>query len=176
MAHGLDVVLDAAEILRERRDIGFWLVGEGARRTELEAQAKRRGLDNVRFEGQVPREDIPAVLGASDAALVILRPDPLFATVLPSKMFEAMAAGCPVILGVPGESRALLDESGGGIGIEPGSPTALADAVTALAADPESGRRQGAAGRAFVTARLSHDALASEYAATLQELVSGLSR
>ena len=176
MAHGLDTVLDAAEILRDRDDVMFWLVGEGARRAELQAEASRRKLDNVRFEGQVPREAIPGVLAASDAALVLLRPDPLFETVLPSKMFEAMAAACPVILGVRGESRALLEESGGGIAIEPGSGTALADAVLALAADPESRQRQGLLGRAFVTERLSHDALAGDYVAALQDLVDSSRR
>jgi glycosyltransferase involved in cell wall biosynthesis len=171
MAHGLDTVLDAAEILRRRDDIVFWLVGEGARRTALEAEARHRRLPNVRFAGQVPREEIPNVLAASDAALVLLRPDPLFETVLPSKMFEAMAAACPVILGVRGESRALLDESGGGIGIEPGRGDALAHAVLELAADPERRRNMGSLGRAYVTSRLSHDALARQYAATLQDLV-----
>jgi glycosyltransferase involved in cell wall biosynthesis len=176
MAHGLDTVLDAAEILRDRGDVLFWLVGEGARRAELQAEAKRRGLDNVRFEGQVPRADIPAVLAASDAALVLLRPDPLFETVLPSKMFEAMAASCPVILGVRGESRALLEDSGAGICIEPGSGSALAAAVLELRADPESGRRRGAQGRAYVTARLSHDALAKDYIAAIQDLVASSRR
>ena len=171
MAHGLDTVLDAAGTLSDRKDILFWLVGEGARRAELEAEAKRRGLGNVRFEGQVPREDIPGVLAASDAALVLLRPDPLFETVLPSKMFEAMAAACPVILGVRGESRTLLEDSGGGIAIEPGSGKALADAVVAVAADPEARHRMGALGRTYVTARLSHDALAKEYVSALQDLV-----
>lgn len=171
MAHGLDTVLDAAEILKDHPTILFWLVGEGARRAELQAEAKRRGVDNVRFEGQVPREDIPGMLSASDAAMVLLRPDPLFATVRPSKMFEAMAASCPVILGVRGESRALLEESGGGIAIEPGSGAALATAVLEMLADPESRRRQGALGRAYVTARLSHDALARDYIAAIQELV-----
>jgi glycosyltransferase involved in cell wall biosynthesis len=176
MAHGLDTVLEAAEILRDRSDIVFWLVGEGARRTALEAEARRRELPNVRFEGQVPREEIPNVLAASDAALVLLRPDPLFETVLPSKMFEAMAAACPVILGVRGESRALLDESGGGIGIEPGSGEALARGVLELAGDPERRRSMGALGRAYVASRLSHDALAREYAATLQDLVESSKR
>jgi len=171
MAHGLDTILDAAEILRERPDVLFWLVGEGARSAELRDEARRRGLDNVRFEGQLPREDIPGVLAASDAALVLLRPDPLFETVLPSKMFEAMAAACPVILGVRGESRTLLDESGGGIGIEPGSGAALASAVIELAADPGRRQRCGALGRAYVTARLSHDALARDYEDALETLV-----
>jgi colanic acid biosynthesis glycosyl transferase WcaI len=176
MAHGLDMVLDAAETLRDRPDVLFWLVGEGARSAELQADARRRGLSNVRFEGQVPREDIPDVLAASDAALVLLRPDPLFETVLPSKMFEAMAAACPVILGVRGESLALLNDSGGGIGIEPGSGAALAGAVLEFAADPELGRRRGALGRAYVTDRHSHDSLARDYAGALQDLVDNSRR
>jgi glycosyltransferase involved in cell wall biosynthesis len=176
MAHGLDTVLDAAETLRDRSDVVFWLVGEGARRAALQAEARRRGLPNVRFEGQVPREEIPNVLAASDAALVLLRPDPLFETVLPSKMFEAMAASCPIILGVRGESRALLDESGGGIGIDPGSGEALARGVLELAGDPERRRRMGASGRDYVTTRLSHDALAREYATALQGLVESSRR
>jgi len=92
MAHGLDTVLDAEETLCDRRDVLSWLVGEGARSAELQAEERRRGLENVR----------------------------------PSTMFEAMAAACPVILGVRDESRARLDDSGGGIGIEPGSGAALA--------------------------------------------------
>jgi glycosyltransferase involved in cell wall biosynthesis len=171
MAHGLDTVLDAAEILRDRRDVLFWLVGEGARREELQAEARRRGLENVRFEGQLPRGDVPDVLAASDTALVLLRPDPLFETVLPSKMFEAMAAACPVILSVRGESRALLDECGGGIGIQPGSGAALAEAVLELEADPERRRRMGALGRAYVIERVAHDALAREYARALHDLI-----
>lgn len=171
MAHGLETVLDAAALVKGRSDILFWLVGEGARRLELESEAKRRGLDNVRFAGQVPRGDVPDVLAASDAAMVLLRPDPLFETVLPSKMFEAMAAQCPVVLGVGGEARALLDESEAGIGIEPGRPEALAEAVLALAADPDRRARLGAKGRSFVTGRFSHDALAGDYARLLEDLV-----
>jgi glycosyltransferase involved in cell wall biosynthesis len=176
MAHGLDTVLDAAEILRTREDVLFWLVGDGARRAELETQARRRGLDNVRFQGQVSRDAIPGILKASDVAMVLLRPDPLFETVLPSKMFEAMAAACPVLLGVRGESRALLEESGGGIGIEPGSGAALAQAVCELAADPAARRRRGELGRAYVTERLSHDALAKDYEVALEGLVSSSRR
>ncbi len=176
MAHGLETILDAAERLRDRDDVLFWLVGEGARRAELESGAKRRGLHNVRFEGQIAREHVPDVLAASDAALVLLRPDPLFTTVLPSKMFEAMAAACPVILGVRGESKALLEESGGGVAIEPGDAKALTDAVTSLAADADARRRMGEAGRAYVTARLSHDALARDYVLALQDLVSSSKR
>jgi glycosyltransferase involved in cell wall biosynthesis len=173
MAHGLETILDAAERLAPSHpEVLFWLVGEGARRSELEAEARRRKLDNVRFEGQVPRADIPAVLAASDVALVLLRATPLFDTVLPSKMFEAMAAACPVILGVGGEARQVLQESGAGIAITPGSAEELADAVVAVAADPSERLLRGAAGRRFVAERFNHDALARAYLGALEELLA----
>jgi putative colanic acid biosynthesis glycosyltransferase WcaI len=172
MAHGLDTVLEAAERLaKSHPTVLFWLVGEGARRAELEAEAKRRGLVNVRFEGQVPRADVPAVLAASDVALVLLKPTPIFDTVLPSKMFEAMAAGCPVILGARGEACEVLEESGAGTAVTPGSAEELARAVAALAVDPAERARKGASGRRFVAARFHHDALAVEYLETLRDLV-----
>jgi len=124
----------------------------------------------------VPRGDVPAVLAASDVALVLLRPTPLFDTVLPSKMFEAMAAACPVILGVRGEAKDVLRDSGAGIAVEPGSPPELARAVSLLAGEPEERRRLGEAGRRFVSERFNHDALAARYLEALAELVDGRGR
>ena len=97
MAHGLDTVLQAAARLSSSTDIVFWLVGEGARKEELKRAAEARGLTNVLFQGQVPRERVPDVLGASDVSLVLLRKTDLFRTVIPSKMFEAMAVARPII-------------------------------------------------------------------------------
>jgi glycosyltransferase involved in cell wall biosynthesis len=171
MAHGLEVVLDAAELMRDDPNTAFWLVGEGARRAELEQQARRRGLANVVFQGQVPRGEVPAILAASDVALVLLRADPLFETVLPSKMFEAMSAGRPIVLGVGGEARELLLGSEAGVAIPPDNAPALAAAIRSLRARPEDGEAMGRRGRAFVVANLSHDALASRYLEALQALL-----
>ncbi len=176
MAHGLEVVLDAAEQLRDDPDVAFWLVGEGARRAELEQQARRRSLANVVFQGQVPRGEVPSVLAASDVALVLLRPDPLFETVLPSKMFEAMAAGRPVVLGVGGEAKGLLLRSEAGVAIPPGDASALAAAIRSLRARPGDGEAMGRKGREFVIGNYSHDALASRYLGELQALLDTASR
>ena len=76
---------------------------------------------------------------------------------------EAMAASCPVVLGVKGEARQLLEESGGGVAVTPGDAADLASTLASLAADPERRRRLGTSGRRFVTARFTHDALARAY-------------
>ena len=86
----------------------------------------------------------PGILAATDIALVTLKPSEVFKTVLPSKMFEAMAARCPIVLGVDGEAKATLERAGAGIAVEPGSVEALTRAIVDLAADPERRASDGA--------------------------------
>ncbi|RYD68485.1 MAG: glycosyltransferase WbuB, partial [Sphingomonadales bacterium] len=109
MAHKLDTVLEAAELVRERSDIAFLLVGDGAERERLVAEVAARGLSNVVMLGQQPKSAMPGIWAASDAALVLLRRVDTFKTVIPSKMFEAMAMACPMIMGVEGEAKALME-------------------------------------------------------------------
>ena len=112
MAHGLNLVLDAAARLeRELPRALFLLVGEGASKEALERQAQERGLTNVRFLPQQPRERVPAAVNASDACLVTLREAQVFRTVIPSKMLEFMACGRPIVLQVDGQARAILEEA-----------------------------------------------------------------
>jgi hypothetical protein len=151
MAHGVGTVLDAAKRLKERAPSVHWVIaGDGAEREALEARAKAEGLSRVRFLGQVPRDDVPGLLAATDISLVLLRNAPLFRTVLPSKMFEAMAAARPILLGVDGEARRVLEESGGGRFVPPEDATALAHEVESLAGDPAARRRLGERGRRHV--------------------------
>ena len=84
--------------------------------------ANSRGLSNVRFVDQQPREKIPAYIAASDACLVLLKKTELFKTVLPTKMLEFMSCGRPVILGVDGHARRVLQRASGGIFVEPEDP------------------------------------------------------
>ena len=98
------------------------------------------GLSNVTMLEQLPKSAMPAVLATTDASLVLSRKDELFKTVLPSKMFEAMAMACPIVLGVEGEAKALLEEAGAGIAITPESADELAAAVVRLADDPSLAR------------------------------------
>lgn len=141
MAHGLVNVLDAAERLRGAADVRFLLVGAGADRDGLIAEAGRRGLDNVVFMPPQPKESMPAVWSLCDVALVHLKNSPVFAGVIPSKMFEAMAMGLPVLLAAPdGEAGRILEADGAGMRVPAEDPAALADAVVRLKSDG-AGRR-----------------------------------
>ncbi len=136
MAHGLSNVLDAAEKLKDHDNIRFFLAGAGAERDMLIEAAKQKSLSNIVFLPMQPKENMPAIWSLCDIALVHLKDSPAFAEVIPSKMFEAMAMGLPILLSVPdGEARAILEEHHAGIWIAPGDPIALANAVENLSAD-----------------------------------------
>jgi glycosyltransferase involved in cell wall biosynthesis len=173
MAHALEVVLKAAEILKSkgRRDICFALVGDGASRVELEARAREAGLGEwVVFPGRQPKERIPAILASSDACLIHLRRCALYTTVIPSKIFEAMAMGLIIIMGVEGHAREIVLRAGAGIEMEPESAESLVRAVEILADDPERGAQQGRAAREFVAKHYNRDVLAARLLEILREV------
>jgi glycosyltransferase involved in cell wall biosynthesis len=171
MAHGLEVVIEAAAILREqqRRDVAFLLVGDGARRAELEQMARERGVaDLIVFAGRQPRELMPVVLSASDACLVHLRGTELFGSVVPSKIFETMAMQRPILMGVRGEALDIVLEAEAGIAIEPESPEELVAAIDRLVADRTLREWMGANGRTYVAEHFDRLRLADEYLTLLE--------
>ncbi len=175
MAHGLEVVLEAAKTLKnkDRRDIAFCLVGDGASRKPLEEQVERAGLnDMVVFAGRQPKERIPAILAASDACLIHLKELGLFETVIPSKMFEIMAMNRPIIMGVRGEARDIVLEAGAGLVMKPGSAESLIRAVETLADRPDLASSLGRAARQYVAAHYNRDALAARYLKLLQRIAN----
>ena len=136
MAHALGNVLDAAERLKDREGLRFLLAGGGAERDALIAAAERRGLNNVVFMPLQPKDAMPRVWSLCDVALVHLKNAPLFAGVIPSKIFEAMASGLPVLLAAPeGEASAIIEADGAGRCVPAEDPEALADAVAGLMDD-----------------------------------------
>jgi len=165
MACGLGVVLRAAETLRRkgRDDIVFLLVGDGAVREDLQAEAVRRSLDNVIFTGQQDKKLMPAFLSISGASLVHLRKTELFTTVMPSKIFEAFGMARPIIIGVPGEAGDLVERAGAGVAVEPENAEQLVEAVERLADDPELCERLGRAGYRYGIEHHDRDVLASDY-------------
>ena len=159
LAQGLSVVLDAARLVRDPRVV-FLLVGDGVEKRALEARAAADGIENVRFLPSRPREEMPRVLNLALATLVPLRRLPLFRGALPSKMFEAMACGKPIVLAVWGEAADLVERAGCGIVVEPEDAPAIAAAVDRLAADPGLAAELGLAGRRLALERFDRELLA----------------
>ena len=171
-ACGLGVALDAAAQLQTiLPDVLFLFVGEGAEKEQLVSLAQRQGLRNVRFLPQQSRDKIPALIQASDLCLVLLKKADVFKTVIPTKMLESMACARPVILGVDGQAREILEKARGGIFIEPENATALVAAIIRLYQDPGLRQVLGCNGRRYIAGHLSRERLATVYSNVLEKLV-----
>jgi glycosyltransferase involved in cell wall biosynthesis len=172
MAHGLETIVEvAAQFQNTNPEIVFLMLGEGAEKERIAAMARERGLTNLRFIDQQPREKIPAYICASDVCLVLLKKTELFKTVIPTKMLEFMSCARPVILGVDGQARAILEEARAGLVIEPESPTALANAIRYLAANQDAGRQLGENGREYILRKFSRQHTAERYIDVLEDLL-----
>ena len=171
-AHDLWTVLDAAEIMsRTDPRVLFLLAGGGAEADQLRDHAASAGLSNVRFLGQIDREEIPSLLNASDVCLATLRDSPVFNTVVPTKLYEYMAAARPIVCNVPGEAAQLLESTGSGVYVPAADPAALAGAIETLVADPERRKAMGRAGHDAVRRDSSWESRADDYLEILERVI-----
>jgi len=162
LAQGLDTLLDAAELLQDE-PVKFLMVGEGTDKTRLQTMVRIRGITNVKFLEGVPRKRVPAVLAACDSLLLMLRNDPLFEITVPSKLYEYMAAGKPVICSVGGEAATLVEKFHCGISVLPSDGTALAGAIRKLRADPALCREMGERGKRCARETFPCDLMMARY-------------
>ena len=170
-AHGLDTLIAAAEELQNALPSAmFLLIGEGAEKERIVELAAGRGLSNIQFLGQQPRERIPAYVSAADLCLVMLKKTELFKTVIPTKLLEYMACQRPVIVAVDGQARQIVEEAWGGVFVEPENSKALVKAILGSAEEPEQGRQMGARGRQYIVSKFSREKTARDYIAVLQAL------
>jgi colanic acid biosynthesis glycosyl transferase WcaI len=119
VANGLQTLLEAAVEVAGDERMSFVVVGDGSDRRRLEHEVEDRRIPRVRILPPVPKERVPDILAASDVCLHLLRPDPLFAGALPSKVLEYLGAHRPFITTVPGVPERLAAESGGGFAAAP---------------------------------------------------------
>ena len=144
MAHALETLLEAADQLRthpDGADIRLLLLGDGARKADLQAQAQRLGLDNVVFVDTVAKDEVARYWSLLDVSMIHLRRTELFTTVIPSKLFECMGMGIPVLHGVAGESADIVRQEGVGEIFEPESADQLVASLLRLKDDPALLRR-----------------------------------
>ena len=168
LSQGLDVVLEAAKLVRDP-EVEFLLAGEGADKAALMAKAERERIANVRFVPNQPKAAMPALLNQAYATIVPLRALEVFKSARPSKIYESMAVGRPIVASLWGEAAELVETAGCGVVVEPEDPPALAAAVDALAADPERARRMGENGRAYAVEHFSRAKIAAQLRTLLQE-------
>lgn len=120
MAHALETLLNAAELAQNNHaPFHFLLLGEGARKQALKARAEELGLNNVTLIDSVPKSEVPRYWALLDVSIIHLRKTELFTSVIPSKLFECMAMGIPVLHGVAGESADIVRRESVGTVFEP---------------------------------------------------------
>ena len=171
LSQGLDVILEAAK-LTDDPNVLYVLAGEGADKAALVAKATAEGIANVRFLPNQPNSTMPALLNLAYAGIISLRPLDLFRSAFPSKMFESMAVGQPLVAALWGEGAELVEAAGCGLVTEPGNPQQLSDAVEALAADPKHAREMGLKGREYVDEHFNRDKIALRLRQLLREVVA----
>jgi glycosyltransferase involved in cell wall biosynthesis len=173
-AHGisndLNVVLDAANILKDRQDIAFVLVGDGKEKGNLIHRAKEMGLTNVHFEPPVNKKGIADVFAGATVCLAILKPLDWYKTTYPNKVFDAMAAGKPVLLCIDGVIRDLVEKADAGRFATPGDPEALAGVVKQMVNDPAACEKMGHNGQKLIQLDFSRGVITASLLTLLEDM------
>ncbi|WP_313238098.1 glycosyltransferase family 4 protein [Sporosarcina ureae] len=166
-AHGisqnLSIILKVAKDLEMERDIQFLLIGEGAEKDKLKKIVNNRGIPNVKFIDAQPKENIPDFYNVSDICLIPLRDIELFKTFIPSKMFEIMACGVPIIASLDGEAADILKESKAAEVVKPDNAKEIMQAIIKFKSDKVLMEQLKRNGPNFVEQNYSRKKLALEY-------------
>jgi glycosyltransferase involved in cell wall biosynthesis len=155
LAQGIDAIVECATLLRDEQHIVFMLIGDGVVKRENEIEVKRRALENVVFVDTQPKNEILTFLSVADVCLVPLKKTQLFQITVPSKLYESMACGKPVVLSVNGEARGILEKARAGIFVEPENSEQMAQAILKLYQNPELLAEYGRNGRKYVVEHFS---------------------
>ena len=165
---GVDVLLSAASALEKKApDVRFLIIGEGVAKSELMRMAATLNLGNVRFLPGLPKLEVRSYLAMADAAVIPLRNNQLTDSI-PSKLYEYMGVGCPVILCASGESRDVLLEARAGLVGPPGDPQALASAILEMKHREDFREACRRNGREYVAPRYLRRTIAKELEAVLR--------
>jgi glycosyltransferase involved in cell wall biosynthesis len=162
--HDFKTILDAAERLPH---ITFWFVGDGAQGAYVRERAA--GMANVIFTGTVPFDDMPGVWAAADASVISMSDTRIAGGARPTKLYESLTAGVPVVAAIRGEGAALIEASGGGRVVPLGDDEAMASALRSLSDDADAWAEQGFAGRAYAERHFAPEAVAAAYAQILEK-------
>jgi colanic acid biosynthesis glycosyl transferase WcaI len=160
--HGLETLIEAATLIRDRSDIVFLLIGDGPERERLKKLSEGRGLSNVIF-GESPYEEMDQLYSITYASVATLRKMDVARGMRLSKVFPSLSCGVPVIYAGEGEAAELLMANRCGVVVEPEDPAALAQAVLRFASDPTMRTGMARAGRAMVEAEYSWSAIVREW-------------
>ncbi len=169
VSQGLHALLEVAQRVKEYEDILFVFAGEGAEKPAMMAWAGQHELSNVRFLPLQHKDRMPQLYAAANVCLVPLRKGKYFTINIPSKTFEIMACGRPILLGAQGQARRIVEEAEAGITVDPEDVEGYTQALLSLYNDPARCAALGKAGRAYVLEHFTRRAKAQAYLDILQQ-------
>ncbi|MFI5330966.1 MAG: glycosyltransferase family 4 protein [Desulfobaccales bacterium] len=174
-AQDFETILGAAELLKDRREINWVILGDGRRRTWVEEQVRARGLTaTVRLLGRYPAEAMPRFFALADAMLVTLKKEPIFALTIPVKVQSYLACGRPIVAALDGEGARVVQEAGAGLTGPAGDPKTLAEKVLAMVGLSKPQRRaMGLRGRAYFDQHFEREMLLDRLEALMQQVKAG---
>lgn len=163
-AQGLDVILRAAKLLNDSKDIKFVILGEGPDKDRLIELKRSLSIDNVHFVSSVPKSQMPGVLMEVDAAIVPLKKLELFKGAIPSKIYETLAMEVPLLLAVDGEARFhFVENANAALYVEPENEKILVEKILFLYQNRKIAREMGANGRGYVLNVFNRDDIAKSF-------------
>lgn len=169
MAHSIITLVNAAEKLKEE-DVQFLVVGSGAERKNIEAEIANREMNNFHVFPIQPKSEIPSIINGLDVFIVNLKKSDLFKTVIPSKIFEGMIMKKPILIGVDGEARAIVEEAEAGLYFEPENAADLVQKIQYLSNNPAERKRLGENGYKYVINKFNRKNLAAEMLSEIKKI------
>lgn len=165
--YDFETMVRTINALSDLTDVRFVFAGGGTQAAHLDALLADSGLAHVTRIGWVDYDDVPLAYAASDVCFWALRPEPLYRGTMPTKLYEAMAAGLPTAAAVEGVAADFLRETGAGLSVPCGDAAGLAAAIARLLDDADLHARCARAGRAYAEAHLDYERAIDTYEALL---------
>ena len=170
-ANALTQLLNVADRIKESHpNVQILLVGGGMLKQELVDQAADRKLSNVTFVDPVPKEKIADYINATDVCTAVLMKNDTFKTVYPNKVFDYMCCAKPILIGIDGVARKLVEDAGAGIFAEPENVDAFVQGINTLLDSPEKMSAMGQSGRKYVEKNFDRRILAKRYLEVIEKM------
>ncbi len=171
VGQAVEVIIAAAEILRDYPEINFVVLGKGSRWNWMREQVEVLGLSNLHLAGRYPVETMPGLMRQAAALLVTLADQPIFAATIPNKVQAYMAVGKPILACLNGEGARIVREANAGLAVPAEDAVALADGILRLyRMSAEEREKIGQNGRAYFREHFDHDRLVDQLVDHLHEL------
>lgn len=172
LAQAPEIFVKTAEILKNEHDIAFLIVGTGVLKPKLQEEANKKNLTNLIFTDSQPRSKMPAFVAAANVCVIPYKAANTFRNTLPSKMFDYMAGGKPIIINLEGEASQLIEKAGCGNLAKEEDPKSLAEKILYLKQNPAVSEAMGKSGRDFVEKDYRREVIATN----LEKLILNLGK